>query len=237
MPGPDHNPARIDLRQPGKLTKTTYANELANAINNMGPAYVVGSVDEPREGTFSFPGKIVGTGPSGEADYPIDDPRYWVEPQLVPNGGNALSPDHSLTPQPIITAINFYGEQPAVPNIFYDPNNSIHVLPVGTLVDVTARVGADGKIYYTIAKERPPGHYFCRLTHDGGSGGGSNTLPSWTYTALNIYGGVIATGQTPWNNRVFGLTVPASVGFYVNGHGTNKGIVTLDELADAEACT
>lgn len=236
--GTAFKPGRIRLRQPGKLAKTTYVNEVAAKLNSQSPPYVSGGVEVDRVPPFIFPGKVVSAGPAGEADYGAADPRYWVEPQRIVPGGNSLTPDHSLTPQTIITAINFYGEQPAVPNAFLTPDTtSFHVLPIGTLVEVKAEADANGTVYYTINQARPPAHYFVRLAPDSGGGGGSNTTPDWTYTAYNIYGGTVATGQTPWNNRVIGYHVAAKNGIYVNGPGTNKGVVALDEIADAEACT
>lgn len=236
--GTNANPTELKKRDPGHFASTTFVNEVVDKVNGTGSPYTLGDHRPPSPWTFSFPGKVVSAGPAGEADYGAADPRYWVEPQRIVPGGNSLTPDHSLTPQTIITAINFYGEQPAVPNAFLTPDTtSFHVLPIGTLVEVKAEADANGTVYYTINQARPPAHYFVRLAPDSGGGGGSNTTPDWTYTAYNIYGGTVATGQTPWNNRVIGYHVAAKNGIYVNGPGTNKGVVTLDEIADAEACT
>lgn len=196
--GTAFKPGRIRLRQPGKLAKTTYANEIAAKLNSLSPPYVTGGVGVEREPPFTFLAKVVTAGPDGEANF--NNEMYWLEPQAIQENlvtfPVAFNDDHSLTPKTIIPATNLH-EQPATGGTFS------HTLQAGTKVRVFAEIDQSPipKVRYVFHRERPNTLFAVDLTQVGGLAGSPTAFSTFSYS-IKIKGTstVLGTGQ-PENSR------------------------------------
>lgn len=220
-----YNPPRIRLRKPGKLANTTYANEIATAVNDSNPPFSTGVDKGEYFAPFSFLAKIWDAGPAGEANY--TDERYWCKPQLVKTGLSTASADtdddHSITVDSIVTATNYEERQGAV-------GTGTHALPKSFVVRVFAEQDAGlnassaPKTRYVFSASLL-GSFYCTCTEDGtGADGTKTTAATWKYT-VTLPNGTTKTSIDNVRPRKNGKTTKATAGW---GAFTSAGTFVFD---------
>lgn len=233
MPGPDYNPSRIELRQAGKLAKTSYVNEVADALNNLSPSYQTGIEDGDRTAGFSFLAKVVTAGPAGEPD--LTGEMYWLEPQLTEDDPVVDAPqftdDHSLTPLTIIPASNLYHRTAS-------GGAGGHWLRAGAMVRVFAEIDAAGKVRYNFDKGPDNPTFRVDLTQTGGASGSPTVDCTFTYTVKREGSSdVLGTSKAPECSRVRAFKCTVVAGTKGSAYYDHNGDLQLFECNETTTLT
>lgn len=223
------NPTPIKLHAAGKLAKTGYVNEVAQAVNDRGSPFVTGTADGEFFPGCTFVAKISDKGPNGEADY--TDEKYWVVPQRVDAGmANATSEtidDPGLLAQKAITATNF-AEQSAG-----SVGTGSHALPknLRVIVDAFTDNSDPPKLRFSFERTTDRSLFPVLTSQTGGTHGDTNTACTFTYNVTDVFSGA-SLGSAIGVEKPRILKVEMTAGTngtaYWGMNGTNRALKLWD---------
>lgn len=237
----NYSPAKIRLRQTGKLAKTTYVNEVATAVNGLDPSFCLGSARPAAAPGLILICKITDSGPNGEAE-PTDE-TYWAQVQYILSAGDDgsspidLDDDQTLDTDQLSSSILLVTNLPERgPGV--DAGNGTHLLRKGTLIEVRGEIDEDGIVRF-VAFTAVPLLIPVDLTYSAGADGTGSTTAAYTYTAKyagtsdDFAGGAALTVTM---QRPNGKTLHATTGF-AWWNGSAWVLRYVDEVPNQGVCS
>jgi hypothetical protein len=232
----NYEPTRIRLRQTGKLAKTSYVNELAEALNKQSSPYALGLENPNASPCIHFIGNVTTSFPSGGAA--LTGEMYWVKPQYIKEGqvdaAADIDDEANYTDDASVPVTNLCERPPGV-----DPGEGTHALPTGYPVHVFGFQDANDTATVRYITFTPiPGLIPVSLTYDSGADGTGSTSAAYTYTATFAVGGGTFNDGDPLSvvmNRPNGKTNHASHGTAMYD-GSNWVLWWVDETPNTTVC-